>query len=85
MGHRDWTWSQLAIDRGQNGADTVRARWADAIVITSQNPTQQTRQGGCIARKAQHRIVRNNQKLLWLEVQEGDGTEFWNANKEWAR
>jgi hypothetical protein len=29
-------------------------------------------------------IVGNIQKLLWLDVEEGDGPEFWNANKEWA-
>ena len=29
-------------------------------------------------------IVGNIQKLLWLDVEEGDGPEFWNADKEWA-
>jgi hypothetical protein len=28
-------------------------------------------------------IVGDIQKLLWLDVEEGDGPEFWNSNKEW--
>ena len=28
-------------------------------------------------------IVGNIQKLLWLDNEEGDGPEFWNAEKEW--
>jgi hypothetical protein len=28
-------------------------------------------------------IVGNIQKLLWLDIEEGDGAEFWNAHKEW--
>jgi hypothetical protein len=29
-------------------------------------------------------IVGEIQKLLWLDVEEGDGPEFWNANKGWV-
>src|ERR1022692_3803339 len=28
-------------------------------------------------------IVGHIQRLLWLDVEEGDGPEFWNADKEW--
>jgi hypothetical protein len=28
-------------------------------------------------------IVGNIQKLLWLDNEEGDGPDFWNADKEW--
>ena len=28
-------------------------------------------------------IVANIQRLLWLDVEEGDGPEYWNADKEW--
>jgi hypothetical protein len=28
-------------------------------------------------------IVGAIQKLLWMDVEEGDGPEFWNADKEW--
>ena len=28
-------------------------------------------------------IVDKIQRLLWLDVEEGDGREFWNPDKEW--